>query len=152
MDHMTNSLLGNVKIQDIPSQEARAFRGVGTIGDVEVREVANGYTQIAVPLEYRLSPADTNNRTFVARFNVRREWLTPEYAEKVYAGAINGTELIQYNINVRSLLRGLFTSAGVHEGGLDFDTLHGKLVGFRTKVRRDDPSKLEIGGFFAPRS
>ena len=143
--------LGKITIQDISAKEARAFKAVGAINGVETREVNGGYVQVAVSLSYRLSAADSQDRQFVARFNLKPEWLTPEYSAKVKAGTITGSEAIQYNINVRGLLRGLFTGAGVTEGDLDFGQLNGKLVGFRTKPRRDDPSRLDIGAFFAPR-
>lgn len=146
------AVLGQIKIEDIDAKEARAFKAVGVIGTVETREVNGGYTQVAVPLAYRLSAADQQDRTFVARFNLKPEWLTPQYESKVKQGAINGSEAIQYNINVRGLLRGLFTGAGISKGQMDFSALNGKQVGFRTKPRKDDPSRLDIAAFFGPRS
>lgn len=142
--------MGRIKIEDVESKEARAFKAVGQIGQVEAREVSNGYTQVSVPLTYRLSPQDTTNRNFVARFNFKEEWLTPEYTRKIKAGTVTGTEAIQYTINVRGLLRGLFTGAGISEGDFDYSRLSGKIVGFRTKPRKDDPSRLDIGAFFTP--
>src|SRR5690348_3880660 len=107
------AVLGQIKIEDIDVKEARAFKAVGIIGHVETRDVNGGYMQVSVPLAYRLTAADAQDRTFVARFNLKPEWLTPQYSAKIKSGAINGSEAIQYNINVRGLLKGLFTGAGV---------------------------------------
>ena len=142
--------LGRIKIEDVETKEARAFKTIGMIGSVETREVSNDYIQVTVPLTYRLSNHDKADRTFVARFNYKEEWLTPEYESKVKSGVVNGTEAIQYNINVRGLLKGLFAGAGIKSGDFDTAKLSGKMVGFRTKPRKDDPSRLDIGGFFAP--
>lgn len=142
--------IGRIKIEDVDTKEARAFKTIGMIGNVEAREVSNGYTQITVPLTYRLSTSDKQDRTFVARFNIKEEWLTPEFDRKVKAGTVTSSEAIQYNINVRGLLKGLFTGAGIKEGDFDYARLSNKMVGFRTKPRKDDPSRLDIGAFFTP--
>jgi hypothetical protein len=142
--------IGRIKIEDVDTKEARAFKTVGMIGHVEAQEVRNGYTQITVPLTYRLNAADKSDRTFVARFNIKEEWLTEEYARKVKAGTVSGSEAIQYTINVRGLLKGLFNGAGITEGDFDYTRLTNKMVGFRTKPRKDDPSRLDIGAFFTP--
>lgn len=148
---MTATVMGTINIEDVPTQEARGFKAIGVIGNVEAREVANGYTQIAVPLSYRLTPQDQHDRQFTARFNIKQEWLTPEYLDRVRSGSLPNNELIQYNINVKGLLKGLFTSAGVAQGSLDFTNLAGRVVGFRTKPRKDDPSRLDISYFFQQR-
>lgn len=151
MTNTSATVMGTINIEDVPKQEARGFKAVGVIGNIEAREVANGYTQIAVPLSYRLSPSDSADRQFTARFNIRKEWLTPEYLTKVQQGTITSNEQIQYNINVKGLLRGLFESAGIAQGGLDLANLAGRVVGFRTKPRKDDPSRLDISYFFSAR-
>lgn len=148
---MMSSILGNIQIADIPTKEARKFKAVGVIGDIDTREINGGYLQVAVPLSYRLTTSDTEDRHFIARFNLRQEWLTPEFTAKVRKGEIDGSELIQYNINVKGLLKGLFTSAGVANGGLDLSMLSGKMVGFATKPQRNNPERLELSYFFAPK-
>ena len=145
-----NTLVSRVNIEDVDAQAAMVFKAVGVVGEVSTREIASGYTQISVPLSYRLKPTDTEDRHFTARFNVKPEWLTPEYAAAIRTGQVNGTEAIQYRINVQGLLRGLFTSAGL-TGAMEFEALSGRLVGFKTKNRKDDPSRLDISYFFKPR-
>jgi hypothetical protein len=149
---MSSTLLGNVQIQDVPAQEAKPFKALGVVGEAKTREIANGYVQVEVPITYRLNATDTQDKTFTARWNLRPEWLTAEYALKVKQGEVSENEKIQYNINVSGLTRGLFTSAGVTEGAMDFALLEGKLVGFKTKQRKDDPSRLDISYFFKPKS
>lgn len=146
----TATLLGNVRIEDVPSQAAKSFKAVGVIGEIETREIANGYVQVTVPLSYRLNPNDAD-KMFYARWNLRPEWLTPEFVSRVKSGEVSGSEKIQYDINVSGLLKGLFTGAGITEGGFDFNLLPGKLVGFKTKNRKDDPSRLDISFFFKPK-
>lgn len=148
---MVNGLISNVNLEDVQSQTARPFKAAGVIGVVEQRTIANGYTQIAVPITYRLNPSDSEDRHFTARFNVKQEWLTPEFTAMVNRGDVTGTEKIQYEINVKGLLKGLFSSAGVRTGAMNFDSLAGRSIGFKTKVRKDDPSRLDISFFYAPR-
>lgn len=148
---MVMTLISNMQIDDIPSQEARPFKAVGIIGNVETRDIANGYTQVIVPLSYRLSNADTTDRQFTARFNIKPEWLTNDFAQAVKNGEVDNSTRIQYDINVKGLLKGLFTGAGIKTGTVDFTTLAGRAVGFKTKLRRDDPSRLDLSYFFQPR-
>jgi hypothetical protein len=149
---VSNTLISRINIEDVPSQEARTFKAVGLIGEIEVKEVANGYLQVAVPLTYRLHSDDTQDRQFTARFNLRPEWLTPEYSAKVKSGNVTESERIQYNINVKGLLKGLFTGAGVTAGSMDFNLLTGRTVGFKTRNRRNDPSRLDVSYFFPVKS
>src|ERR1700747_267324 len=143
------TVLGQIKIEDIEPKAARAFKAVGKIGTIETREVNGGYTQGAVPLTYDLGGS---NRTFVARFNLKQEWLTPQYKAKVRSGNVPENEATQYQINVEGLLRGLFTGAVVSAGTMDFAQLSGKTIGFGTRTRKNDPSRLDIASFFTPRA
>ena len=65
--------------------------------------------------------------------------------------ATTTNEQISFNINVKKLMRGLFTGAGITEGNMDFNTLQGRMVGFGTKLQKDDPSRLEVSYFFTPK-
>lgn len=148
-----NELTSNLRIEDVPKQEARPFDALGVIGAVETKEVSNGYTQVVVPLSYRLSANDATDRTFYARFNIKPHWLTAEFTQQVVTSptTIDPKELIQYNINIKGLLRGLFTGAGIEEGAMDFRSLTGRLVGFRTKTQKNNPDRLEVARFFRPK-
>ena len=148
---VSQGLISNINLEDVESPTARPFKAAGTIGVIEQRAIANGYTQIAVPITYRLTPMDSEDRHFTARFNIKSEWLTPEFSAMAKRGDLTGTEKIQYEINVKGLLKGLFSGAGVRTGAMDFDSLAGRSIGFKTKVRRDDPSRLDISFFYQPR-
>src|SRR5579864_278263 len=94
---MVMTLISNINVEDIPSQEARPFKAVGIIGNVETREIANGYTQVVVPISYRLTSQDTQDRQFTARFNIKPEWLTPEFTQAVRMGQVDNSTRIQYD-------------------------------------------------------
>lgn len=141
-----NTLVSNIKVEDVPKPEAFPFKAIGVVGEVESREVRNGYTQVTIPLAYRLKETDQSDRTFYARINIKPEWLEPGFT------AATTNEQISFNINVRKLMRGLFTGAGITEGTMDFNTLQGRMVGFGTKLQKDDPSRLEVSYFFTPRT
>jgi hypothetical protein len=144
----TSALIPNIRVEDVPAREAKPFKSVGVIGEVKQREVANGYVQIEVPIAYvRENGSDD---TFYARWNVRPEWFTPEFTSRVKSGEVQGSEKVQYDINMSGLTIGLFKGAGI-SGVLDFSSLPGKRVGFKTKPRKDDPSRLDISFFFAPK-
>jgi len=140
-----NTLVSNIKVEDVPKPEARAFKAIGLVGEVESREVRNGYVQVTIPLAYRLAETDQSDRTFYARINIKPEWLQPGFT------ATTTNEQISYNINVRKLMRGLFTGAGITEGEMDFNVLQGRTVGFGTKTQKNDPSRLEVSYFFTPK-
>jgi hypothetical protein len=144
----TGTLIPKISINDVPAHEAKAFKAVGLISEYKTREIANGYVQVEVDLKYNRE--DGSEATFYARWNVRPEWFTPEYAARVKSGEIQGSEKTQYDINMSGLTRGLFAAAGLDE--IDFDQLAGKLVGFKTKTRKDDPSRLDISYFYRPKS
>lgn len=141
-----NTLVSNIKVEDVPKPEAFPFKAIGVVGEVESREVRNGYTQVTIPLAYRLKETDQSDRTFYARINLKQEWLLPGFT------ATTTNEQISFNINVKKLMRGLFTGAGITEGTMDFNTLQGRMVGFGTKLQKDDPSRLEVSYFFTPRT
>lgn len=170
--------LPKVKIADVPENRAVRIRGFGIVGKVQTREIANGFLQLAVPLYFldgEVPPADQKTilenssatvqeaseagtlegvlsslglRTFTARWNVRPEWFDAGYTDLIRSGQVSENEHIQYNINMSGLTRGLAKSAGLDE--VDFEAVTGKVVGFTTKNRKDDPSRLDIAGFYSP--
>lgn len=139
----TTTILPNIKIEDVPQNAAQVIEGIGTIGDVELKPVANGYTRVTVPLTYTKS--NGSDGTFYANWNVREEWFTPAFVERYKAGELQGTEALQYQINMSGLTRGLFTAVGLAD--TDFTKLTGLRVGFKTKTRKNDPSKLDVSRF-----
>lgn len=144
------NFISNVNLEELPMQEARPFKATGIIGQVETRTIANGYTQIAVPITYRRDNS-TDDRQFTARFNIKEEWLTSEFTARAKRGELEPSEKIQYEINVKGLLKNLFSGAGIPSGQINFDELAGRTIGFKTKLRRDDPSRLDISFFYTPR-
>ena len=171
------SILPTIKVTDVPENRANKLTGLAIVGYVDQREVANGYVQVVVPLHFyngsqqptaadlaRASDtvlggydngtldetlANVGLHTFVARWNVRPEWFDPNYAAAIKAGQVSENEAIQYRINMSNLTRGLFKAAGTDT--IDFTTLPGKVVGFSTRNRKDDPSRLDIASFYAPK-
>lgn len=97
-------------------------------------------------------------RCFTARWNVRAEWFSPTYGAQVtqtrenkqrgMSGPISDNELVQYDINMSNLTRGLFSAAGLED--TDFALLTGKVTGFSTRNRKDDVSRLDIQSFYSP--
>jgi hypothetical protein len=141
-----STIISNIKVEDVPSQQAKAFKAVGVIGEPKLNEISNGYTQVVLPITYDKETGGES--TFTARYNVRAEWFTQEFVDRVRSNNVTGTEKIQYDINMSGLTRGLFAAAGL--ASFDFDGLQGKVVGFKTKNRKDDPSRLDISFFYAP--
>lgn len=144
----TGSLIPKIKVGDVPQKEAKAFKTIGVVKEVKQREVSNGYVQIEAHLAYNRE--DGSEDTFYARWNVRPEWFSPDYSARIKSGEVTGSEKIQYDINMSGLTRGLFAAAGMDE--IDFDQVVGQVVGFKTKNRKDDPSRLEISYFFKPKT
>lgn len=131
-------------IEDVPAQEAPEVNAVGVVKTVETREVSNGYTQVAVTLTY---PAENGrDLNYTARWNVRAEWFTPDFKDQV--ATLDRNQGIQYSINMQKLTRGIFKAAGL--AAIDFAALEGSRVGFKTRRRKDDASRTDINGFFAP--
>jgi hypothetical protein len=140
-----SGLLPSVKISDVPEIKADKISAVGVIGDVELKEAKNDYISVTVPLSF------TNQQTgdeseFKARFNVKAEWFDAGFDAK----ALEDNEKISYQINMSKLTRGLFKAAGLED--IDFDALTGERVGFTAGPRKDDPSRLEIKGFYTPKA
>lgn len=143
-DEKLSSLIPTIKVSDVPVEEHKPIKSVGVIGDVKLNEIANGYVQVDVPLEFINDAGKAE--IFHARWNVRPEWFSAEYAENVKAGSVQGSELTQYNINMSGLTRGLFKAAKLED--MDFDLLKGQRVGFKTKARKNDPSRGDISFFY----
>lgn len=147
---MSSTVLPRIAISDVPANKAKDFKGLGIVTKIEHREVANGFTQVTVVLEYNREDGSTG--TFYARWNVRPEWFNSEYTSRVKSGDVQGAEKTQYDINMSGLTRGVCAAAGLEEIDIDPDgALIGKQVGFKTKNRKDDPSRLDISYFFAPK-
>lgn len=145
----STSVLPHIAIADVPAHEAKDFKALGVVEAVNSREIANGYIQLEVILAYNRE--DGSESKFYARWNVRPEWFTPEYVARVKSGEVSGSEKTQYDINMSGLSRGICAAAGLEEVALD-DSLIGNVVGFKTKKRRDDPSRLDISYFFKPKN
>jgi len=143
------TVFGNLTIEDAPGREVQPIKAVGRIGTVSTREISNGYLQVTVPIEYE---KNGETRHFTARWNVRPEWFTREFTERVKSGGLTGTEKTQYDINFAGLTRSIFRATGL-TGAFDFARLEGREVGFKTKVRKDrdmGDMREDIGGFFPP--
>jgi len=137
--------LATIKIQDVPENKADKLRAVAVVGQVEQKEVSNGYTQLSIPLTFT-DEKTGDERTFVARYNVRPEWFNGyNVAEET-----DDKERISYQINMQRNTRGLFKAAGLED--IDFDVIQGERVGFSAGPRKDDPSRLELKGFFTPKA
>jgi hypothetical protein len=137
--------LPSLKISDVPENKADKLKGIATIGEVELKEVANGYTSVSVELGFQ-DEKTGDERTFKARWNVKSDWFESGFD----VTALDDREKISYQINMSKLTRGLFKSAGLE--AIDFDTLAGERVGFTAGPRKDDPSRLEIKGFYQPKA
>lgn len=141
-----SGILAAVSITDVPENKADKLSTVGTIGTVVTKEVANGYVSVQVPISY--SAADGEDRTFTARWNVKPEWFDAAYAKDVVP-TLDDREKISYQINMVRNTRGLFKAAGLDT--MDFETLEGSQVGFSAGPQKNDPSRLEIKSFYAPK-
>lgn len=142
-----SGILAAVSITDVPENKADKLSTVGTVGAVVTKEVANGYVSVQVPITY--SAADGgDDRTFTARWNVRPEWFDADYAKSVVP-TLDDREKISYQINMVRNTRGLFKAAGLDT--MDFDALEGAVVGFSAGPQKNDPSRLEVKSFYAPK-
>lgn len=140
-----SGILQTISISDVPENKVEKVSAVATVGEVTTKEVANGYVSVSVPLSY--SAADGSDRTFTARYNVKPEWFTPDFASTL--GDLDDREKISYQINLVRNTRGLFKAAGLDS--IDFATLEGSTVGFTAGPQKNDPSRLELKGFYSPK-
>jgi len=140
-----SGILPVISISDVPENKVEKVSAVGVIGEVTTREVKNGYVAVAVPITY--SAADGSDRTFTARYNVKPEWFDPAFAKTL--SELSNSEQISYQINLVRNTRGLFKAAGLDS--MDFATLEGSTVGFTAGPQKNDPSRLELKGFYAPK-
>ena len=138
-------LLSSVKVSDVPENKADKIRTTATVGEVIQKEVANGYVSIDVPLTFT-DEKSGDERTFHGRFNVRPEWFDADFS----VADLDDKEKISYQINMQRNTRGLFKAAGLDD--IDFDALQGETVGFSAGPRKDDPSRLELKGFYTPKA
>ena len=148
-----STVLPVVNVKDLPSAYDEPAHGVGLIESQEVTPSQSGeYQRVHLVLKY----ANPNGaeRTAHIRFNLKPEWLSPAFAQRVKAGQASDTESLQYRINVAGLWRGLFAAAGL--GTTDLAQLPGRRVGFVVDYRYDKATGLpkndapEIQQFFAP--
>jgi len=140
-----SGLLPSVKITDVPENKVDKLKAVAVIGEVETKEVANGYVGVAIPLTFS-DEKSGDERTFTARFNVKPEWFEAGFD----VSELDDKEKISYQINMQRNVRGLFKSVGLED--IDFTSLQGERVGFTAGPRRDDPSRLELKAFFTPKA
>lgn len=139
--------LPTVSITDVPETIADKYSAVGNIGEVETREIANGYVAVSIPLE-GLDKAGTE-RKITARFNVRPEWFQPDFEKTDEFESYSDNEKTSYQINMKRYVRGVFAAAGLET--IDFSVLEGQQVGFTVGPQSKDKSRQEVKGFFAPK-
>ena len=158
---VTSPLIPQINIEDVSQKRAETFKAIGQVIKVSTKPVANGYNQFEVQLRY-VNPLSGRELTFYSRINLRPEWFTHEYKtlveqtrdnkERGLSGPLQDNELMQYDINVSKYLLDLFRFAGLKKiDTSDESELVGRVVGFKTKNQRNDPSRLEISYFFAPK-
>ena len=140
-----SSLLNKIKISDVPENKAEKLQAVGTVEEVETKEASNGYVAVKVVIAFQ-DEKSGDDRNFVARFNVKPEWFEAGFD----VSQLDDREKISYKINLQKLTRGVFKAAGLED--IDFDALQGERIGFTAGPRKDDPSRLEIKSFFAPKN
>jgi hypothetical protein len=140
-----SGLLSVVAISDVPENKVDKLKATATVGEVQQKEVANGYIGISVPLTFQ-DEKSGDERTFTARFNVKPEWFEAGFD----AASLEDKERISYQINMQRNVRGLFKSAGLDS--IDFDAITGETVGFTAGPRKDDPSRLELKSFYTPKA
>lgn len=140
-----SGLLNKVKISDVPENKADKLKGVGTISEVETKEASNGYVGVKIVISFEDEKTGAE-RDFPARFNVKPDWFEAGFD----VSQLEDNEKISYQINMQKLTRGVFKAAGLED--IDFDALVGERVGFTAGPRKDDPSRLEIKGFYAPKA
>lgn len=140
-----SGLLNKVKISDVPENKADKLKGVGTISEVETKEASNGYVGVKIVISFEDEKTGAE-RDFPARFNVKPDWFEAGFD----ASQLEDNEKISYQINMQKLTRGVFKAAGLED--IDFDSLVGERVGFTAGPRKDDPSRLEIKGFYQPKA
>jgi hypothetical protein len=140
-----SGLLSTLKVVDVPENKVDKLRAIAVVGEVEEKEVANGYVAISIPLTFN-DEKSGDERTFTARFNVKPEWFEAGFD----SSSLEDKEKISFQINMSRNVRGLFKSAGLES--IDFDALQGERVGFSAGPRKDDPSRLELKGFFTPKA
>lgn len=136
-----SGLLNVIQISDVPEQTVDKIKAVGTVGQVSQKEVANGYVQVSVPLTFN-DEKSGDERTFTARFNIKPSWTEAGFD----LADLDDREKISYQINLQKLARNLFKNAGLDS--MDYDAIVGERVGFTAGPQKNDPSRLEIKGFF----
>lgn len=144
---MSTGILPTISISDVPESVAEKYTATGQVGEVSLKEIANGYVSVSIPLE-GVDKAGTE-RKITARFNVRPEWFTPGFEKSEEFESYSDNEKTSYQINMKRLARGVFAAAGLTE--LDFTLLEGNAVGFSVGPQSKDKSRAEVKGFFAPK-
>lgn len=144
------SLLNTVKITNIPEQRADKYRGIATIGNVELSETETGKVLVKVPFEYENDKG--REITFTNRAVLDPAWFEPSYSplnpSEQERGTDESREAYAYQINMSKFVRKLFKEVGLDE--IDFDQLEGKNVGIILGPESDkrDPSRQELKGLY----
>jgi len=147
------ALLSTVKISDVPETKAESFKGIGTIGSVSEKEVANGKVQVNIPLEY--TRENGSDATFTVRVFLDPAWFESDYkpliASEQEPGSPEYKEAFAYQLNMSKVVRKLFKELELDE--VDFDQLEGKLIGFSIGPESDkrDPSRQELKSIYKAR-
>jgi len=148
------SILGIVKLTDVPVERAHKFTGSATIASVETKEAANDKVQINITYEY--SREDGSEGRFVDRGFVKPEWFSSDYVPVDPATTEYGTQEYKdafgYQLNVSRKYRKIFHLLGLES--IDFDQLEGRTVGIVLGPESDkrDPSRQELKSVFAPKA
>src|SRR5882757_6819326 len=148
------SILGTVKLTDVPVDKAPKFSGNATIAKVETKEAANDKVQINIVFDY--TRADGSEASFTDRGFVKPEWFSSDYVPVDPATTERGTQEYKdafgYQLNVSKKYRKIFHLLGLES--IDFDQLEGRTVGIVLGPESDkrDPSRQELKSVFAPKA
>lgn len=147
-----STLLPVVNTKDLPSLSDEPTCAAGRVEEVEVTPSQSGeYQRVHLVVKHSTAAGE---RTAHIRFNLKPEWLTPQFAQRAKAGLLDDTEAIQYRINVAGLWRGLFSAAKLEV--TDLNALVGRIIGFVVDYRYDKATGLpkndapEVQRFFDP--
>lgn len=174
------SVLASINLDDVIVEAVKPFNGLGILGTLETKEVGDGtYTQITLPIYFQGSQNDEKNgldssvdletlkdiaedatssemaksaglQVFVARWNIKPEWLTAEFSKQFREGQIDGKEKISYQMNFAGITRGLFQALGLN--AIDFAAVpHGVVVGFKASSSKKEPDRRQIRLFYKAR-
>lgn len=174
------SVLNSIKLDDIEVELVKPFNGLAITGALQTKEIADGaYVQISLPLYYQPENNNPKNGVdesvdlatlktiaesvdsddtakaaglykFDARWNLKPEWLTPEFAQALRDKTVDDKEKTMFQMNVAGITRGLFKALGSKT--VDFSAVpEGAVIGFKASASKKEPDRRQIRLFFQPR-